>query len=415
MIMIRFALLCWVLVFSFTPADAFSAEGWRRPLVPETLPEADPSTLLREGLEDLQGSRGVHLETGAANRVRILVQRKPKGFDHEFALLMVNGRIERAFLVSTAIDGKDPILGVFRLAVPRVGGKAWPWRTSAKYHNSPMYWALQINGGYFIHSSPHYGNLGAPASMGCIRASLPDAMQLFDAVVNRSGNGTGTIILREGVDLDSDSAISRELSTALRDSGWSVEQLKEALESNRREIEAVSTGDLEYSPGVPAEAHFRPFADQFEASRSFPLCNGTDCWKLYRRTPKIVRLKPNVQFTHPEVFSFRASQLPIPLGVNGGNPSLDSILNGEIGSLDPFLIQEVRLTLAAKGAGLKVRICEPETGVCSKPRGPEGSFEGVYVYPLHQISHRLKSSAGLVLQVVSGEGILQDVTVGYFK
>jgi len=411
----RIILLSLVSWFSFAPADSFGAEGWRRPLLPETLPEADPATLVKEGLQDLRGSHGLHLETGTANRVRVLVQRKPKGFDHEFALLMVNGRIERAFLVSTAIEGKDPILGVYRLAVPRIGGKAWPWRTSAKYHNSPMYWALQIQGGYFIHSSPHYGNLGAPASMGCIRASLPDAMQLFDAVVNRSGNGTGTIILREGVDLETDSAASKELSSALRDSGWSVEQLKESLESNRREIESVSTGDLEYAPGVPAEAHFRPFADQFEASQVFPTCNGSDCWKLYRRTPKIVRLKPNVQFTHPEVFSFRASQLPVSLSLSGGTPSLDSILDGEIGSLDPFLIQEVRLTLAGNGAGLKVRICEPETGVCSKPRGPEGSFEGVYIYPLHQISHRLKSSAGLVLQVVSGEGTLQDVTVGYFK
>jgi hypothetical protein len=396
-------------------ADLAGAEAWRRPLSPETLPEADPATLLSEGLPDIRKDSGVHFESASGNRVRVLVQRKPKNFDHEFALLLVNGRIERAFLVSTAIEGKDPILGTYRLSVPEIEGKPWPWRTSAKYHHSPMYWALQIHGGYFIHSSPHYGNLGAPASMGCIRASLPDAMELFHAVANRSGSRTGTIILREGVDLSSDSAESKELSGALRDAGWSVERLKQALEENRQEIEAVSTGDLEYSPGVPAEAHFRPFADQFEAVKVFPTCGGSDCWKLYRRIPKILRLKPHVQFSNPESVDFRANVLPLALAPNSGTPSLDSLVNGGIGELDPFLIRDVRLTLTANGTGLKVRVCDPEAGVCSKPRGPEASFEGVFVYPMYQVSHRLKSSAGLILEVVSGEGMLLDATVRYFR
>ena len=397
-------------------ADTAFAQGWRRSLVKETIPEADPSTLLTEGLNDVRHGKGVQLESAVASRVRVLVQRKPKNFDHEFALLLINGRIDRAFLVSTAIEGKDPILGTYRMTVPQIGGKPWPWRTSIKYHNSPMYWALQIQGGYFIHSSPHYGNLGAPASMGCIRASLPDAMQLFDAVVNRSGSRTGTIVLREEVDLDTDSAEAKELSGVLRDSAWSVDQLKEALEQNRREIEAVSTGDLEYSPGVPAEAHFRPFADQLEAGKAFPKCAGADCWALYRREPKILRLKPNVQFTRPESVDFRSvDELPMVLSSIGGAPALDDLLKGEIGALDPFMIQEVRLSLTANGSGLKVRICDPEAGICSKPRGPEGSFEGVFVYPLYQISHRLKSSSGLVLEVVSGDGVLRDLTVRYFR
>jgi hypothetical protein len=252
--------------------------------------------------------------------------------------------------------------------------------------------------------------------MGCIRASLPDAMELFDAVVNRSGNRTGTIVLREGVDLSTDSAESKELSGVLRDSAWSVDQLREALEQNKREIDAVSTGDLEYSPGVAAEAHFRPFADQLEAGKVFPKCAGVDCWKLYRREPKVFRLKPNVQFTRPESVDFRSTgDLPLVLSSIGGAPALDSLLNGEIGALDPFMIQDVRLSLTANGSGLKVRICDPEAGICSKPRGPDGSFEGVFVYPLYQISHRLKSSSGLVLEVVSGEGILQDLSVRYFR
>ncbi len=403
-------------LFCLLLAPPAVAQGWHRPLVKESIPEADPETLLSEGLRDIRQHMGVQFESGVANRVRVWVQRKPKNFDHEFAILTVNGRIERAFLVSTAIDGKDPILGTYRLSIPQIEGKPWPWRTSIKYHNSPMYWALQIQGGYFIHSSPHYGNLGAPASMGCIRASLPDAMQLFDAVVNRSGNGTGTIVLREGVDLDSDTAESKELNAVLRDSSWSVDRLKDALEQNKREIDVVSTGDLEYAPGVAAEAHFRPYADRLEASQAFPTCRGTDCWKLYRRSPKILRLKPYIQFNHPESSNFRSTdELPMVLSSIGGAPTLDYLLKGEIGTLDPFMIRDVRLSLTANGSGLKVRICDPDAGVCSMPRGPDGSFEGVYIYPLYQISHRLKSSSGLVLEVVSGEGMLLDLDVRYFR
>jgi hypothetical protein len=127
-------------------------------------------------------------------------------------------------------------------------------------------------------------------------------------------------------------------------------------------------------------------------------------------------LKPNVQFSQPESVDFKSStELPMALSSAGGAPSLDFILKGEIGALDPFLIHDVRLSLSANGSGLKVRICDPEAGICSKSRGPEGSFEGVFVYPLHQISHRLKSSAGLVLEVVSGEGVLRDLSVRFFR
>jgi hypothetical protein len=339
----------------------------------------------------------------------------PKSFDHEFGLLLVDGRISRAFLVSTAVEGKAPILGTYRLGIPRVNGKPWPWRTSTKYQNSPMYWALQIEGGYFIHSTPHYGNLGAPASMGCIRASLPDAMELFDAVANRGGAAGGVITLREGLDLSRDDSVSREFLQALERSGWSNEDLVRALDKSRSEIEAVSRGDLEFAPGVPVDAHLRPFSESLESSLSYPLCAGSDCWKLYRREPRILRLKPNVQFMNPAVTEYAAGFSEPTRLVRGAVLALDPMLEGAIGSLDPFLIDDVELGLRSSGVSLKVRICDRMSGICSKPRGPAANEAGVSLYPLHQISHRLKSSGGLFLEVVEGEGSLESLRIRYFN
>jgi hypothetical protein len=382
-------------------------------LVPESFPEADPETLLSEGLQDL--SQSPTLESSGSARIRILIQRMPKSFDHEFGLLLVDGRISRAFLVSTAVEGKAPILGTYRLGIPRVKGKPWPWRTSIKYQNSPMYWALQIDGGYFIHSTPHYGNLGAPASMGCIRASLPDAMELFDAVANRGGSAGGVITLREGLDLSRDDAVSREFRQALERSGWSKEDLDRALDKSRSEIEAVSRGDLEYAPGVPVDAHPRPFSESLESSRSYPLCAGSDCWKLYRREPRILRLKPNVQLLNPSVTEYSDGFTGPARLARGAVLVLDPSLGGAIGSLDPFLIDDVELGLRSGGVPLKVRICERESGICSKPRGPIANEAGVFLYPLYQISQKLKSSSGLFLEVVEGEGFLESLRVRYFN
>jgi lipoprotein-anchoring transpeptidase ErfK/SrfK len=62
----------------------------------------------------------------------------------------------------------------------------WPFRTSSRYGRSAMFWGLSIFGGYMIHSTPHTSQLGRPASMGCIRQSFPDAMELWDLLENHS-------------------------------------------------------------------------------------------------------------------------------------------------------------------------------------------------------------------------------------
>lgn len=116
----------------------------------------------------------------------------------EFAIISVHGKIRKFQIVSTALEGearggfRTTPSGNFKLdaiAYPkrilRENGTRpllltlFPWLKSAKYDNSPMYWGLWVFGGYFMHSTSHYGQLGTRASMGCIRQSFPDAIELF--------------------------------------------------------------------------------------------------------------------------------------------------------------------------------------------------------------------------------------------
>jgi lipoprotein-anchoring transpeptidase ErfK/SrfK len=55
---------------------------------------------------------------------------------------------------------------------------------SKKYDNSPMANSIFFSGGYAIHATPHVGNLGRPASHGCIRLHPANAKTLYDIVKN---------------------------------------------------------------------------------------------------------------------------------------------------------------------------------------------------------------------------------------
>lgn len=390
-----------LIVFWGSPAGA---QVWNRPLLPEILSEDDPVSSLNLELlspvEDL------------ATQVRVVVHRKPIGFDHEFALLVVGGKIRRAFVVSTAKEGKVPILGKFVLDVPRVNGTPWPWRVSIKFDHSPMFWALQINGGYFFHSSPHYGNLGAPASNGCIRASYPDAMEVFDAVVNRSAGRASVIELHEGLRLGSGSSTESALLGLLEQSGWTLSELQLALETSFREVRLVSKGDVEYAPGVPIDGHVRPFGEINEKKQVFPKCGGRDCWEHFRHPRRILRLKPDVIFRNPAVSSFawtgNVSIMP------GSRVFLEGLIPGGVAECDPFLIREVRVRVVASTIAPRIRICDQESGVCSRFRGPAPFASEELVFPLGLISERLRSSAGLYLEVESGEGTVESIEAVYF-
>jgi lipoprotein-anchoring transpeptidase ErfK/SrfK len=64
---------------------------------------------------------------------------------------------------------------------------------SKKYDNAPMPNSIFFSGGYAIHATPHVGNLGRPASHGCVRLSPHNASYLYNIVKNHTGETTITI------------------------------------------------------------------------------------------------------------------------------------------------------------------------------------------------------------------------------
>jgi lipoprotein-anchoring transpeptidase ErfK/SrfK len=63
---------------------------------------------------------------------------------------------------------------------------------SKKYDNSPMPYSIFFTGGFAIHGTPHVGNLGRPASHGCVRLHPSNARTLF-SIVSRD-NDTRIVI-----------------------------------------------------------------------------------------------------------------------------------------------------------------------------------------------------------------------------
>lgn len=55
-----------------------------------------------------------------------------------------------------------------------------PMHYSKKYDNAPMPHSIFFSGGYAIHATPHVGNLGRPASHGCVRLSPDNATTLYN-------------------------------------------------------------------------------------------------------------------------------------------------------------------------------------------------------------------------------------------
>ena len=64
-----------------------------------------------------------------------------------------------------------------------------PMHYSRKYDNAPMPHSIFFSGGYAIHGTPHVGNLGRPASHGCVRLSPSNAATLY-GIVSRDRNDT---------------------------------------------------------------------------------------------------------------------------------------------------------------------------------------------------------------------------------
>lgn len=89
--------------------------------------------------------------------------------------------------VSTARKGYSTPSGYYRPY------SLQPMHYSKKYDNSPMAHSIFFSGGYAIHATPHVGNLGRPASHGCVRISPTNAATLYEIVSNDRQNTRITI------------------------------------------------------------------------------------------------------------------------------------------------------------------------------------------------------------------------------
>ena len=85
--------------------------------------------------------------------------------------------------VSTARRGYYTPTGVFHPY------SLQPMHYSRKYDNAPMPHSIFFSGGYAIHATPHVGNLGHPASHGCVRLS-PDHAAILYGIVSRDRGDT---------------------------------------------------------------------------------------------------------------------------------------------------------------------------------------------------------------------------------
>jgi lipoprotein-anchoring transpeptidase ErfK/SrfK len=61
-----------------------------------------------------------------------------------------------------------------------------PMHYSKKYDNAPMPHSIFFSGGYAIHATPHVGNLGRPASHGCVRLHPANATTLYNMTKGES-------------------------------------------------------------------------------------------------------------------------------------------------------------------------------------------------------------------------------------
>jgi len=96
----------------------------------------------------------------------------------------------------------DELIEVFKVSTGRMGygtpageySAQWMtsmWR-SRKYNMAPMPWSVFFHGGYAVHGTTDIGNLGRPASHGCVRLHPANAKTFF-ALVQKSGKDNTTI------------------------------------------------------------------------------------------------------------------------------------------------------------------------------------------------------------------------------
>lgn len=98
---------------------------------------------------------------------------------HQTMSVYEDGELIEQWPVSTARRGYVTPSGTFHPYSYQ------PIHYSKKYDNAPMPHSIFFSGGYAIHATPHVGNLGRPASHGCVRLSPSNAATLYSITKGR--------------------------------------------------------------------------------------------------------------------------------------------------------------------------------------------------------------------------------------
>lgn len=98
---------------------------------------------------------------------------------HQSMTVYEDGQLVDVWFVSTARRGYSTPSGTFHPYSYQ------PMHYSKKFDNAPMPHSIFFTGGYAIHATPHIGNLGRPASHGCVRLHPDHAAQLYSMTKGR--------------------------------------------------------------------------------------------------------------------------------------------------------------------------------------------------------------------------------------
>lgn len=194
----------------------------------------------------------------------------------EFAVISLRGLPQRAYLVSAGIEKKVKRVlrstppGVYRLdpIMKVVDGMStpFPWLKPVTAPSTLMYWGLWIYGGYFMHSTTHYSEIGRAASMGSIRQTFPDAMALYSDVAKYPA-----MIRIHAVNSKSAFARLRALTT--------VEWILPQLMRSRSQITAY---ERVHGPEITGFGHgWMSSVPGEEDAPVWPSCGAGDCFKTW--------------------------------------------------------------------------------------------------------------------------------------
>jgi hypothetical protein len=114
---------------------------------------------------------GFFFSSAALADVRIRIDKSSQSMT-----VAVDGFVQYSWPVSTAKRGYSTPTGSWR---PFRLEPSW---YSRKYDNAPMPHSIFFTGGYAIHGTTHVGQLGRPASRGCVRLHPSHARALFALV-----------------------------------------------------------------------------------------------------------------------------------------------------------------------------------------------------------------------------------------